>query len=170
MLLESKSSNASFAHPILPHAFILGATPKDIAVESTFLYPAIFKSETSPQFLVCFSNIKPNFVITLFSSFNGTISEIVPRATISKYFKYCFSSNFNFWLIAWHNLKATPTPASSLNGYVLSFLLQSTTAIALGKICPGSWWSVTIVSMPNSFAYSTSSIPVIPQSTVIIKL
>ena len=73
-------------------------------------------------------------------------------------------------LIACANLKATPTPASSLKGYLLSFILQSTTASASGKVSAGSWWSVTIVSIPNVFAYSISSFPVIPQSTVIIRV
>ena len=40
-------------------------------------------------------------------------------------------------LIACANLKATPTPASSLKGYLLSFLLQSTTASASGKVSAG---------------------------------
>ena len=36
-LFDKNSFNASSACPILPHAFILGATPKDIALESIFL-------------------------------------------------------------------------------------------------------------------------------------
>ena len=65
-------------------------------------------------------------------------------------------------------LKTTPTPANSLNGYVLSFRLLSITANAFGNSFPGSWWSVTMVSIPKLFAYSISSIADIPQSTVII--
>ena len=67
------------------------------------------------------------------------------------------------------SLNATPQPANSLNGYLLSFLLQSTTASASGISSPGSWWSVITISIPNSFAYFVSSIAVIPQSTVIIR-
>ena len=36
---DNKSSKASFAFPILPQAFILGATPNDIVFESILLYP-----------------------------------------------------------------------------------------------------------------------------------
>ena len=53
---------------------------------------------------------------------------------------------------AWDTLNATPTPANSLNGYLLSFLLLSTTANALGISSPGSWWSVIITSIPKEFA------------------
>ena len=79
---------------------------------------------------------------------------------------------FNLCDKAWVNLNATPTPANPLNGYWLSFLFASTTAIASGKppSCGGSWWSVTIVSIPRVLARATSSFPVIPQSTVIISV
>jgi len=52
-------------------------------------------NDFNPIFLVCSTSFNPNFAITLFSSTNGTISEIVPTHTISKYFRYSFSSNFN---------------------------------------------------------------------------
>ena len=41
-------------------------------------------------------------------------------------------------------------------------------AIAGGKIASGKWWSQIIKSMPSSFAYSTNSMDLIPQSTDII--
>ena len=107
-------------------------------LESIFLYPDELIIDLNPIFLVCLININPNFVITLFSSIRGTISDIVPTQTISKYFKY--SSSFNPISIprACISLNTTPTPANSLNGYVLSFLLLSTTAIALGISFPAS--------------------------------
>ena len=111
------------------------------------------------MFFVHSTNFNPSFVITLFSSTKGTISEIVPIDTISKYFKYSFYSKSNLMLKACVTLNATPTPANSLNSYLLSFLLQSTTAIASGKTSGGSWWSVTIVSIPSDFAKSICSFP-----------
>ena len=96
MSFDKNSFKASSACPILPHAFILGATPKDIVVESRFLYPDDIINDFNPIFFVCATNNSPNFVITLFSSTNGTMSDIVPTHTISKYFKYSFSSNPNF--------------------------------------------------------------------------
>ena len=92
--------SASSACPILPHALILGATPNDIVVESIFLYPDDINKLCSPKFLVCLTNSNPNFAIALFSSTNGTMSDIVPIHTISKYFKYSFSSKPNFIPIA----------------------------------------------------------------------
>ena len=89
---DKNSFNASSACPILPHAFILGATPNDIVFESIFLYPDDISKDFNPMFFVCVTSINPNFAITLFSSTNGTISDIVPTHTISKYFKYSFSS------------------------------------------------------------------------------
>ena len=55
-------------------------------------------------------------------------------------YKIGLKSSFNpsFIPIACINLKTTPTPASSLNGYVLSFLLLSITANAFGNSFPGS--------------------------------
>ena len=67
------------------------------------------------------------------------MSDIVPIHTMSRYFKYSFSSRLSFIESACINLNTTPTPASSLNGYLLSFLLQSTTASASGKLSPTSW-------------------------------
>ena len=98
------------------------------------------------------------------------MSEIVPTHTKSRYFKYSSSLIPSFIEIACVNLNATPTPANPLNGYLLSFLLQSTTATASGNVSVGSWWSVTTVSIPNDFASSISLFPVIPQSTVIINV
>ena len=92
----------------------------------------------NPKFLVCSTNFNPNFTITLFSSVSGTISEIVPIHTMSKYFKYSFSSNPIFIDIACISLNTTPTPAKFLHGYVLSFLFASTIAIASGISFPGS--------------------------------
>ena len=137
----------------------------------TCLYPEAFKRALSPGLRVTSTNFKPSLAITLFSSTKGTISEIVPTHTISKYFKYSFSSIPNFIPSACVSLNTTPHPAKLLNGYVLlSFLFKSTTATAGGNVSIGSWWSVTIVSIPKLFAYSISSIPEIPQSTVIIKV
>ena len=168
--LHKNKSNASFSLPILPHAFILGAIPNETELESIFLNPIISIKALKPIFLVWATNLSPSFAITLFSSTNGTISEIVPIHTMSKYFKYSFSSKPNLIDNACITLKTTPTPASWLKGYSLSFLLASTTAIAFGKLSAGSWWSVIIISIPSEFAYSTSSIPEIPQSTVTISL
>ena len=171
ILSVKKSFKASSSHPILPQALILGAIPKDIVFELTCLYPEALSKALSPGFLVTSTNFNPSFAITLFSSINGTISEIVPTQTISKYFKYSFSSSPNFIPKAWVSLNTTPHPAKLLNGYLsLSFLFKSITAIAGGNISIGSWWSVTIVSKPKLFAYSISSIPEIPQSTVIINV
>ena len=76
--------------------------------------------------------------MTLFSSTNGTMSDIVPIQTISKYFKYSSSFNPNFIPKACITLNTTPTPANSRNGYVLSFRLLSITANAFGNSFPGS--------------------------------
>ena len=70
--------------------------------------------------------------MTLFSLTKGTISATVPKQTISKYFKYFFLSNPSFKEIASISLNVTPTPASALNGYVLSGLFGSITAIVSG--------------------------------------
>ena len=145
ILSVKNSFNASSWCPILPHAFILGATPKDIVLESILLYPKVFISSFSPMFLVISTSLKPSFAITLFSSTSGTMSDIVPIATISKYFKYSLSSKPNSLEIACISLNTTPTPASSLNGYWLSFLFASTTAYAFGIFSACSWWSVIIV-------------------------
>ena len=122
------------------------------------------------MFFVIPTSLNPNFAIVLFSSTNGTISDIVPIHTISKYFKYSFGSSPNFIDIACISLNTTPTPAKPLNGYVLSFRFGFIIQYAFGKFSACSWWSVIIVSIPNAFAKSTSSIPDIPQSTVIIRL
>ena len=169
MFVKNKSKASSW-YPILPQAFILGATPKDIVFESIFLYPDCNINSLNPIFLVCATNFNPNFAITLFSSTNGTISDIVPTHTISKYFKNSFSSKPNLSDIACINLNTAPHPASPLNGYWLSFLLALIIAYAFGKLSDCSWWSVIIVSIPSWLANSTSSIPDIPQSTVIIKV
>ena len=92
----------------------------------------------SPIFLVCLISINPNFAITLFSSIKGTISDIVPTHTMSKYFKYSSYFKPNFIPKACVNLKTTPTPANSRNGYLLSFLLLSITARAFGNSFPDS--------------------------------
>ena len=47
----------------------------------------ILSKDLSPKFLVSFIISSPYLDIILFSSTSGTISEIVPTATISKYFK-----------------------------------------------------------------------------------
>ena len=78
----------------------LDAMPNEIAVESIFLKPIVSINVRSPIFFVTSTNFKPNFAITLFSSTNGTMSEIVPTQTKSKYFKYSFSSNPNLIEIA----------------------------------------------------------------------
>ena len=64
------------------------------------------------MFFVTSTNFNPNLAITLFSFIKGTISDIVPIATKSKYFKYSFSSNYNSILMACININTTPTPAS----------------------------------------------------------
>ena len=85
------SLNASSCFPILPHAFILGAIPNEIMYEFISLYPVSFINCCNPILFVHFISIRPNFAITLFSSTNGTISDMVPMHTISRYFKYSFS-------------------------------------------------------------------------------
>ena len=129
-----KSSNASICFPILPEAFILGAIPNDIADEFISLLPDAIINSLSPMFLVCFINFNPSVAIVLFSSTNGTMSDIVPRHTKSKYFKYSFASSSSFIEIACISLNTTPTPAKPLNGYVSFFLFGSTIQYALGKI------------------------------------
>ena len=103
---------ASFSSPILPQAFILGAIPKDIVVEFTSLYPVDASKVLKPIFFDIGTSFNPNLVITLFSSTSGTISEIVPTHTISKYFKYSLLSKFNLIEIACISLNTTPTPAN----------------------------------------------------------
>ena len=80
------------------------------------------------------------------------MSDIVPRHTKSRYFRYSFASSFNFIDIACISLNTTPTPASSLKGYLLFSIFGSITANPFGKISSGSWWSVTIVVSPRLFA------------------
>lgn len=64
--------------------------------EFIFSHPIVFNNNFNPIFLVCFTSLSPSFAITLFSSIRGTISEIVPTQTKSKYFKYVSSPKFNF--------------------------------------------------------------------------
>ena len=52
-------------------------------------------------------------------------------------------------------LYARPVPQSSRNGYSCPSILALST-IPLGIISGISWWSVTIISIPKLFAYSTS--------------
>ena len=134
MSFVKNNSNASICFPILPEAFILGAIPNDIVVEFISLFPDAIINSLSPIFLVCFINFNPKVAIVLFSSTNGTISDIVPTQTISKYFKYSFASNSNFIEIACISLNTTPTPAKPLNGYVSSFFFGSIIQYAFGKI------------------------------------
>ena len=54
--------------------------------------------------------------MTLFSSTNGTISDIVPTATMSKYCKNSLSGRPNLLVKACINLKTVPTPAKFLKG------------------------------------------------------
>ena len=71
-----------------------------MVLELISLYPDASKRDFSPTFLVTSTNLSPNFAITLFSSIRGTMSDIVPMHTISKYFKYSFSGKSSFFPIA----------------------------------------------------------------------
>jgi len=102
------------------------------------LKPDASSKYLSPGFLCVSISFSPSFVITLFSLTSGTISDIVPRHTKSKYFKYSFASKFNFIDNPCINLNTTPTPASSLNGYLLDLVLGSITAFAFGRLSNGS--------------------------------
>ena len=102
--------------------------------------------------------------MTRFSPTSGTTSASVPIAAIL--------TNAGSHLLrparpqsACTSLRATPTPARFLSGYVQSWRFGFSTATATGSSSSGSWWSVMIRSTPSSRARRAASMPRMPQST-----
>ncbi len=82
-----------------------------------------------------------------FSPISGATSAMVPMAAIfsSESMEIFFPARR---INSQQSLKATPTPASSLNGYSHPGCFGFSTAAASGSSPGGRWWSVMMTSMP----------------------
>ncbi|MBV6506634.1 MAG: hypothetical protein ILNGONEN_02215 [Syntrophorhabdaceae bacterium] len=114
----------------------------------------------------------PNFTRILLSPVRGTISAIVPSATISSsLFRFIFTFSKPLLCIillnAHRKKNVTPQAANSFSGKRESFLLGLISAYAFGNFWGSSWWSITTTSKPRLLAKSISSTSDEPQSTQI---
>ena len=131
--------------------------------------PASFKSAWMPTKSVWSREASPQETMVRFSPSIRMTSAMVPMAASVQYrANRAFSRSGP--PSASTSFSATPTPAKYLKGYGQSLRWGSTTATARGSSSLHSWWSVMTTSMPIEAAKSTSSLPVMPQSTVIINV